>query len=110
MRSRLPCHVPPYGAGERDPRQRRARAGEPHGEADRAQLPRQPTTQANTKAAWLRGRGVEFLHQPVGGSLNLLVSPLGGSVEAGDQAASMKTAEVTVDEREARLGLVGGTI
>jgi len=46
----------------------------------------------------------------VGGSLNLLVSPLGGSIEAGDQAASMKTAEITVDERVSRLGLVGGAI
>src|SRR6266508_130490 len=58
----------------------------------------------------LGSRGVEFLQQPVGGTLNLFVSPLGGSVEAGDQATSMKTAEVTVDERISRLGLIGGTI
>src|SRR5207247_3808805 len=56
----------------------------------------------------LRGRGVELLQQAVGSSLNLFVSPLGCSVDASDQAASMKTAEITIDERVSRLRLVGG--
>jgi hypothetical protein len=60
------------------------------------------------EAAWLGGRGVEFFQQPVGCPLNLLVPPLGGSVEASDQATSMKTAEVTVDKCVSRLGLLGG--
>ena len=73
-----------------------------------AQRLHRPKAQVDKEAAWLGGRGVEFLQQPVGGSLDLLVSPLGGSVEAGDQATSMETAEVTVDERVSRLGFVGG--
>lgn len=60
--------------------------------------------------AWLRTRGVEFLQQLVGGSLNVLVSPFGSSVEAGDQATSMKPAEVTVNEGVSCLGLVRGAI
>ena len=47
----------------------------------------------------LGGRGVELLLQPVRGSLDLLVTPLSGPVEAGDQGASVKAPEVTVDER-----------
>jgi hypothetical protein len=66
--------------------------------------------QADWEAAWLRSRGVEFLQQPVGGTLNLLVSPLGRSVKAGDQAASMQTAEVTENERVSGLGLVSDAI
>src|SRR5213592_4925381 len=58
----------------------------------------------------LGSRGVECLQEFVGLSLNLLVPPLGGAVQAGDQAASVKAAEVTVHERVSRLGLVGSAL
>jgi PAS domain-containing protein len=41
-----------------------------------------------------RAMGGGERQQPIRCSLNLLVAPLGGSVEAGHQAASMETAEV----------------
>ncbi len=53
-------------------------------------------------------RLVEQLQQLVSRELDLLVTPLGRPVLAGDQPASMEAAKVAVDERVARLRLVGG--
>ena len=50
---------------------------------------------------------VEALEQVVRGPLDLLVAPLGGTVETGDQPHPVHAAEVAVDERVARLRLVG---
>jgi hypothetical protein len=46
----------------------------------------------------------------VGGELDLLVSPLGRSVDARDQAAAMETPEIAVDEGVACLRLVRGSL
>jgi DNA-binding SARP family transcriptional activator len=53
------------------------------------------------------GQGVQALQQVVGGQLHVLVAPLGGPVDAGDQAGAVHAAEVAVDERVPRLGLLG---
>jgi hypothetical protein len=61
-------------------------------------------------AGALRALPVEQLQQLVGGQLDFLVSPLGGSVVAGDQAGPVDSAEVAVDERVPGLCLVGGAL
>jgi hypothetical protein len=53
------------------------------------------TSEDRTRPEELRSRGVEFLQQSVGDSLDLFVPPLGGAVHARDQAASVEAAEVT---------------
>ena len=53
------------------------------------------------------GLAVELLQQLVGGELDRLVAPLGRTVVAGDEAAAVQAAEVAVDERVARLGVLG---
>jgi hypothetical protein len=53
------------------------------------------------------GRRVEVLEEVVGGELDFLVSPLRRPVDAGDQTGAVDPAEVAVDERVARLGLIG---
>jgi hypothetical protein len=50
---------------------------------------------------------VEVLQELMGRKLDLFVTPLCGPVVAGDQAHSMDTAEVPVDERVPGLGLLG---
>jgi hypothetical protein len=52
-------------------------------------------------------RSVEVLQELVRCELDLLVPPLRGSVVAGDQPHPVQTAEVAVDERVARLRLLG---
>jgi hypothetical protein len=42
----------------------------------------------------------------VSGQLDFLVAPLGGAIVTRDQARPMDTAEIAVDERVPRLGLV----
>jgi len=50
------------------------------------------------------------LQQIVGGDLDVLVPPFGGAVDAGDQPGPVDTAEIPVDERVPRLGLVLGAV
>ena len=57
-----------------------------------------------------RGPLVQELQQVVGRQLDLLVPPLGGAVQAGDQAIAVDAAKVAVDEPVAGLGLVGGAL
>src|SRR4051794_39368991 len=52
------------------------------------------------------GGRVEVLEQAVRGELHLLVAPLPGPVDAGDERAAVHPAQVTGDERVPRLGLV----
>jgi hypothetical protein len=49
---------------------------------------------------------IQELQQLVRRQLDLLVSPLGGAVVAGDQARAVQAAEVSVDEGVTRLGLL----
>src|SRR5205823_11967906 len=49
---------------------------------------------------------VQELKQLVRGQLDLLVTPLGRPVLAGDQSRSMDTAKIPIDERVAAFGLV----
>ena len=71
---------------------------------------------ADPAAAGPRGRRglagglVEQLQQVVGRELDVLVPPLAGPVDAGDQAGAVHAAQVAVHERVARLGLVVGTL
>ena len=51
-----------------------------------------------------------MLQQVVGGQLDVLVPPLGGAVDARDQAGAVDPAEVAVHERVPRLGLVVGAL
>ena len=53
---------------------------------------------------------VEVLQEVVRRELDLLVAPLGGAVDARDQPAAVDPAEVAVDERVARLGLLRGAL
>src|SRR5687767_13940659 len=53
---------------------------------------------------------VEDLQQLVSGELDLLVAPLGGAVQAGDQPVAVDPAEVAEDEREPRLRLLTGAL
>jgi hypothetical protein len=46
---------------------------------------------------------VEPLQKPVSGEFDVLMTPLGRPVVAGDQARSVDAAEVTIDERVAAL-------
>jgi hypothetical protein len=55
-------------------------------------------------------RFVEVLEELMGSELDLLVSPFGCSVLASDQAHSMETPEVPVDECVSGLGVVGRTV
>src|SRR5262245_61067747 len=58
--------------------------------------------------AWtLRRRLVEVLQQVVGGELDVFVTPLRGTVDAGDQPGAVDAAEVAVHECVARLRPVG---
>ncbi len=52
------------------------------------------------------GLRVEVLQQIVGGQLDVLVPPFRSSVDAGDQAGAVNPAQVAVDERVSRLGVV----
>ena len=65
------------------------------------------TCRPKSKRSWLV---VEVLQQVVGGQLDRLVAPLGGAVLAGDQPHAVHAAEVAVDERVPRLGLVVGAV
>src|SRR6478672_5246685 len=60
--------------------------------------------------ATLRGQLVQPLQEDVGGQFDLLVPPLGGPVQAGDDAHPVDAPEVAVDERVPGLGLIGGTV
>ena len=53
---------------------------------------------------------IQQLQQLVCRQLDLLVTPLGGAVDAGDQARPVQTAEVSVDEGVPRLGLVRSSL
>jgi hypothetical protein len=55
-------------------------------------------------------RLVKELQQVVCGQFDVLVPPLRSAVDAGDQAGAMNTAEVSVDDGVAGLGLVGRTL
>ena len=50
---------------------------------------------------------VQVLEEVVGGQLDLLVAPFGGTELAGDQAHPVDAPEVAVDERVAALRLIG---
>src|SRR6266511_5241310 len=61
----------------------------------------------NRTAASSAGLSVEVLQELVCCQLDLLVPPLRSTVVAGDQPHPVQTAEVAVDERVARLRLLG---
>src|SRR6185437_8683230 len=56
------------------------------------------------------GLSVEVLEELVGGLLDRLVAPLGGTEEDGDDPGPMDAPEVAEDERVARLRVVRGTL
>lgn len=61
-------------------------------------------------ASGLRSFAVEALQQLMGGKLELLVPPFGGSVLTSDQAHPVNPPEVSVDECVTGFGLVGRTV
>src|SRR4051812_303245 len=69
-----------------------------------------PTSCDLTRAGTSRAARVEALEQLVRGQLDLLVAPLGGAIVARDQPHAVHAAEVSVDERVARLRAVGRTV
>jgi hypothetical protein len=50
---------------------------------------------------------VKNLQQVIGRALNRLMPPLSGPVQARNEADAMQAAEVSVDERVPRLGVIG---
>ena len=89
---------------------RRPRALPGDGLRPRVRPGRQPSPRRHAlglSARALTRDGVQVLEQVMGGELDLLVPPLGGPVDAGDQGGPVHPAQVAVDKGVAGLGLIG---